>query len=262
MAKYTTQIRSVVESGYPLFDFDYPIFDEAYKGVLEQKIINRYFFREIGFETLGQFKHFLKTKLNEIMPYYNQLYLTEGVVTAQDYNINLDNTITKTTKTDQTTANESTGTGVRDSTGANAANSTGTSSEVGSGTSSGVSSGTNTGKTIFSDTPQAKLQGLDYATNLTDLEDGNTNQSEAESTSDSQGNSTSESSGTSSELVNNTETAAASGTLNTIEEYTEHLIGNASMRYNADILMEWRKSFLNIDVQILDELNELFMNVY
>jgi len=53
MAKYTTQIRSIVESGYPIFDFEYPIFDPAYKGVLEKKILDWYYFREIGFETVG-----------------------------------------------------------------------------------------------------------------------------------------------------------------------------------------------------------------
>jgi len=230
VAKYTTQIRTVVESGYPLFDFPYPLFDENYKGVLEQKIIDRYYFREIGFETLGQFKHFLKTKLNEIMPYYNQLYLTEGLVTAADFNINLDNTITKTTSVDQTTSNTSEAAATR----------------LANGTNDVDSSGTNTAKTIFNDTPQARLQGLDYATNVTDLEDSNTNTSLV----------------TSAETANDTQTGTAAGTLNTIEEYTEHMIGNASMRYNADILMEWRKSFLNIDVQILDELNELFMNIY
>ena len=62
MAKYTTQIKSLVEAKYPLFDFEYPIFDKNYKSVLEQKIIDRYYFREIGMETAGQFKHFLKMK--------------------------------------------------------------------------------------------------------------------------------------------------------------------------------------------------------
>jgi hypothetical protein len=198
MAKYTTQVKSIIESGYDLFDFDYPIFDEAYRGVLESKIINHYYFREIGLETVGQFKHFLKTKLTIVMPYYNQLYESNGLVTKDNYNINLDNTITRTNKIETD--------------------------------SSGESTGNNNDKTVFSDTPQAKLKDLDYATNLTD------------------GESSSE--------------VSSTGRSSTIEEYQEHLLGNGSMRYNADILMEWRKSFINIDQMVIDELQDLFMNIY
>jgi hypothetical protein len=198
VAIYTTQVRSIIESGYDLFDFDYPIFDKNYRSVLEKKIIDYYYFREIGLETVGQFKHFLRTRLSVIMPYYNQLYESNGLVTKDNYNINLDNTITRKNKVETD--------------------------------STGESKGNNNDKTVFSDTPQAKLQGLDYATNLTDGEG-------------------------SSEVT-------SSGKVNTIEEYEEHLLGNGSMRYNADILMEWRKSFINIDQLIIDELQDLFMNVY
>lgn len=198
MAKFTTQIRSIVESDTDIFDFNYPIFDETYRGVLEQKIIDRYYFREIGLETVGQFKHFLKMKMNEIMPYYNKLYETEGLVNVKNYNINLDNLITRTNKS--------------------------------TSDSEGSSNSKSAGRDVYSDTPQGKLENLDYATNLTDTS------GEGESSS--------------------------KGTVTTMDEYTEHLLGNGSMRYNADILQEWRDTFLNIDVQILDELNELFMNVY
>ena len=57
-----------------VFDFDFPIFDESYRNVLENKILKHYYTREIGAETVGLWKHWLCTRLNEIMPYYNQLY--------------------------------------------------------------------------------------------------------------------------------------------------------------------------------------------
>ena len=95
MAKYRTQIRSIVESGYPLFDFDYPIFDEMYRPVLEKKIIDRYYFREIGLETVAQFKHFLRTRLNEIMPFYNRQYLALQIYETYDPYVNKDMTVTE-----------------------------------------------------------------------------------------------------------------------------------------------------------------------
>lgn len=77
MSKYTTQIRWLVESGWDFGLKDYPIFDEAYRTPLNQKIIDHYYFREIGFETAALFNRFLNRTMNEIMPYYNQLYQSE-----------------------------------------------------------------------------------------------------------------------------------------------------------------------------------------
>lgn len=53
---------------------DYPIFDEAYRPELNQKIIGRYLNREIGHESIPQFTHQLRQKMLEIMPYYNEMY--------------------------------------------------------------------------------------------------------------------------------------------------------------------------------------------
>lgn len=77
MSKYTTELRYLVETGYDLGLKDYPIFDESYRDVLNQKIIDHYYFREIGFETAGLFKKFLNRTMNEIMPFYNQMYESE-----------------------------------------------------------------------------------------------------------------------------------------------------------------------------------------
>lgn len=94
MSVYTTQLRfvcerlagrthsasysetpAVIAAARPkLFNFDYPIYDEAYRPVLENKIINHFYFREIGAETVGQFQFMLARTMNEIMPVYNGLY--------------------------------------------------------------------------------------------------------------------------------------------------------------------------------------------
>lgn len=60
-----------------LFDFEYPIFDQNYKKTLETKILQTYYMDEIGFETYGLFKHYLDMEMNNIMPYFNQLYKSE-----------------------------------------------------------------------------------------------------------------------------------------------------------------------------------------
>ena len=74
MAKYTIELKTLVEQKYELNLENYPIFDETYRDTLNNKIINHYYFHEIGFETPDRFNHYLGTTMSEIMPYYNQLY--------------------------------------------------------------------------------------------------------------------------------------------------------------------------------------------
>lgn len=74
MAQYTIELRKLVESGYPLALDRYPIFMEEYRRGLNQKIVEHFYFREIGQETADRFNFMLRRKMNEIMPYYNELY--------------------------------------------------------------------------------------------------------------------------------------------------------------------------------------------
>lgn len=94
MSKYTTTVRSICESnagqgfgkGYDnvndiilsavpkIFSFPFEIFDEEYRVPLCAKILKHYYTREISEETVGLWKLRLDTRLNEIMPYYNELY--------------------------------------------------------------------------------------------------------------------------------------------------------------------------------------------
>lgn len=87
-----------LEAAAPLiFDFEFPIWSEQYRVILESKILRHYFTREIGVETVGLWKFDLETKLNEIMPYYNELYKT----TVKDYDYMTDTDITEDFKGDE-----------------------------------------------------------------------------------------------------------------------------------------------------------------
>jgi hypothetical protein len=52
----------------------YPIFDEGYRKILNGKIIDEYYNQEIGTETIDNFTLILRKKMDQIMPYFNQLY--------------------------------------------------------------------------------------------------------------------------------------------------------------------------------------------
>ena len=78
MAKYTIELRALNNPPFfKLFDFKYDFYDESKKEQFEQKFIDYFYMREIEHETVEEFKHELRTKLNLIAPYYKQLYETE-----------------------------------------------------------------------------------------------------------------------------------------------------------------------------------------
>lgn len=124
MSKYTVELRFVCEQasglkdsvGYngvenvitnaapKIFDFYYPIFDESYRRALEEKILLHYYTRELCEETIGLWKLRLKSKMNEIMPYYNQLY--ESALLKFDPFVDIDYTQTHRGRANETKKQE------------------------------------------------------------------------------------------------------------------------------------------------------------
>jgi hypothetical protein len=76
VSTFTMKLADVMSYGYDigLQAADYPIYDEAHRATLNKRIMDHYWFQEIGAETVEQFRFFLNRKMREIMPYYNQLY--------------------------------------------------------------------------------------------------------------------------------------------------------------------------------------------
>lgn len=109
MAKYTTTIRNLMDNNFDFGLKDYPIFDEEYRIILNNKILMHYYMDEIGFETAGLFKVYLNNKMNEIMPYYNELYKKQkDLLLNFDKTTNLTETFTRDNTTDTNTKSNST----------------------------------------------------------------------------------------------------------------------------------------------------------
>ena len=66
MSEYTAELRTIIDNGFDIFDFEYTRTAESQAIVsneeLQQGFINHFYFREVGFETLERFKHYLKTQ--------------------------------------------------------------------------------------------------------------------------------------------------------------------------------------------------------
>lgn len=55
---------------------DYPLFEGDYRPELNRKIKNHFMYQEIGHETVEQFTFSMRRKMHEIMPVFNELYMT------------------------------------------------------------------------------------------------------------------------------------------------------------------------------------------
>lgn len=92
MANYTIELRKILSSRDIFKSINYDFYEEAYRPIFEEKFIKRFYFREIGVETIERFLINLETTLNEIMPYYKHLYTT----TTYKYNPILNYDVTET----------------------------------------------------------------------------------------------------------------------------------------------------------------------
>lgn len=307
MSKYTTEVRSICEVaaglteslGYNsindilrqaapnVFNFDWPIFDEAYRLPLEIKILKHFYTREIGLETVGLWKLKLDTKLNEIMPYYNQLYKSELIEFNPLYDVDITRDHvgenTGNHKTDggfSDTANVSNTTEVDDTT-----NFTGKVNGTDESTTQGTNNQTNnnvrtvTGKNTnrYSDTPQGALTDLEantYLTNATIVDDNNstTDNGTLENTTNVSYNDSSETN-TENDTVKRVESNSTSDTTRTgtnynysditdTTKYLEHVTGKQGTASYSKMLQEYRETFLNIDMLVIDELEPLFMQLW
>lgn len=186
MSRYTTELRYIVESGYDLGLSEYEIISEEYRTKLNKKILDHYYFYEIGFETASKFKHYLNTTMNEIMPYYNQLLKSELLeinplltferkknlsknVDSQTLE-DLKNNITK--EQDSTTTDSLTNDSTLDNTSTSNTDDTQNVKDEGTENNEVNSSKTNTStqssenKDIFSDTPQSLITDTDIQANV------------------------------------------------------------------------------------------------
>lgn len=205
MAKYTITIKTLIDNNFDFQMTQYPIFDENYRKTLNHNILYHYYENEIGFETAPLFRLYLNQKLNEIMPYYNELYKAQKKLIDENLLLNNVN-LTESLQGSNTTETSST------------------------------SQSTNKGKNLFQDTPQGNISQQDinaqnvYATNIT-LNDNS---------------------------INDNSSANGSGT----NEYIKTIIGNNGGKFNIDILNDIKNNLMNIDLMIINELYDLFMQIF
>jgi hypothetical protein len=230
----TLSIREKIEKGRSkLFDFDYPIFDVAYKNVFETHFIRNFYMREIGFETEGLFKFALENWLSINMPYFNKLFESELKTFDIFSNYKMDVTQKRTIERDQ--SQEST------TDGNNSSNSTGNTTSD------------SFGRNLESNNPDSRLS-------ITPNEDGSGVIQYASGIDEAMKKTTNDSTG---EVVDVTKvTGTATAVANELEDYIESKTGKTGNESYSKMLKEYRETLLRVEKQIFKEMQELFMLVY
>lgn len=255
MSKYTTEVRYICESlarlgasegadsvdrvillAYPqIFTTRAKLFDRSYSEILYPKILKHYYLREIGAETVGIWKLWMNTRIEEILPYYNQLYKSALI----DFDPLNDVDLTRTHNREEEN-NE-----INDNTWALISENKTTIEQTISNTSDKIT------RDLYSDTPQGALTGVEnenYLTNARKISDNNSQKQK--------------NNGSSNVNFNENETQKQNRIGNIQENYTETVKGKQGVNTFSKMLTEYRNTFLNIDRLVIEEFSDLFMSLW
>lgn len=247
-AKYTVVLKTLMDSETvkPLLHKSlstYPLYatGKAYDLIpsreeLNEKLLNHYKYREIGFETVGRFLDELEITMKEIMPRYNELLKT--IVTMAELpspfdNVDVVETFEQTRKNDSTT----------DTTASSNASDTTTTNNSVDSTNKHVQTGTPQGNLSV---PASDIDSVNYADEVTWGKDHSASTGSSTSTGNTSGTT---------KVVNG-------GNETTTHTYTKK--GNQGVNTYAHDMNEFRTSIIDVVDQIIhdDRINELFMLVY
>lgn len=209
----------------------YPIFSEDYRDELNTKIIEYYWFYEIGFESVDMFVHQLRNRMNIIMPMYNRMYEADAIKL---------NPLS-------TSHNESTST----NTSRNTTDSKNTIKTVSKTDSKAITENESRtdakSRAVNSETPQVRLAGNeDYATSAAD----------SVSETVAGGSSSSSEDGTQT-TDNDASTVAVNDSTGEAKNVSDGYSGNP-----AEIIAAYKAALVSTDLLVIAELETLFMSVW
>lgn len=292
MSKYTTEVRWICEqkSGFTeaelqektpdeiiaaargsIFNFSYPIYNEDHRTDLEIKILKHYYTREIGAETFALWRFWLNTRLNEIMPKYNELYKAEEITFNKGLN-NIDVTMESTRtddllRTDDFTQTHSDSEQTSNLRTDNLSEQTSNlrTDNLQSQTQSSTKetrkySDTPQGSVTFNEVNQENYWLSDYTETentgtVTTTDTGTQNNAGTRTNTGTQSNAGTRS-GTGSQT--NAGTSANTGTVDTVTR--EH--GYRGSKLYFELMQDYEKNILNIDMMIINELKNLFFKLW
>lgn len=312
MSKYTTEVRyicefyaglseskgyndieTIIEAAAPkIFDFDFPMYEGETHFHLERKILMHYYLREIGMETAALWKYHLKVRLQEIMPYYVDLWKHRLNDIVPSGNIDYYEAFREDTAGESNSTGTKTGKDTESETGSSTKtyNENETIEKTEQDTKTGATVNTYEGDTTrtpnlttkdkYSDTPQGGLTGVDsdtYLTNYRRIDNTGTetvtdDRTETETyddiTNTGQGNEERIKTGSDTDrsqrdkTANSSENTTGHDTQTGQRESLMHRYGITSWREYVEIKEKLLALIINIDTEIINQLSDLFFGLY
>jgi hypothetical protein len=242
---YGPRLKEVLEYGYQLGLDKYPIFDEGFRPILNLSIVNHYFMREIGAETVELFIFYLNRRMWEHMPTWNPIFQRVSdpnydpfinTDLATDRNINVNGTNNATTKNathDVTNTDGTVNDVMHESTHADVK-----------------------GTAVNSNAPQVMIsQGGDAPDKY-----WNTG-ARQESTTDSTADRTDDVKTHQTRVSDGTDNTTFFGTTGNLTAYVQKLKGNQGV-LNVDALQRWIDVYMNPLLGILNNIEPCFSQLY
>ena len=293
MANFSIELRRILETGERIFpdnydhcEFSVPDKTSGFTRVIskekfEEAFCKHFYFREIGAETVDQFKWFLADKINLVFPAYNEVLRASAIEYAVLDNYELRETTTRNIETE----GESSGTATSEGTSTNTETATAKTTQEetsnakteseNTATSEGSKTSNQSNTKKFLDTPQGltNLNDSSYLTNLTDdkgngSETVNNSQSESDTTETDSSrnyteNVTSSRQGSGEQTANNTtSTERKDTTKETVDVLHKGNIGVDSDAVMVQKHIKLQKMVANVYRDFFKECEDLFMLVF
>lgn len=259
-------VDQIVENGKDkFFDFAFPWYADDNTGLEDFKnlFLRKNYMKQIGQETTAQFKLYVQARLMEKMPLYKQLY--ESSLLEYDPLVNRK----VRTTTDETESEEkgkesenivsTTATGTTEEN--NNSNRSGTSVEQRNSETS-MSIETNN-QSVHSENPEITMANKDYASSMDrerKAESGNGNENV-------EGNKTVNDNATEHNTSDSNASSHETGNLSENENRERNKKGNETIEgfygdSQADAILKYRETILNLNEMICNDMNDLFLGYY
>lgn len=259
-------VDEIIQNGKDkFFDFTFPWYAEDKTGLDDFKnlFLRKNYMKQIGQETTAQFKLYVQARLMEKMPLYKQLY--ETTLLEYDPLINRKLTTTTTEIENEERGKESenivstTATGTTEEN--NNSNRSGTSVEQRNSEAS-MSTETNN-QSVHSENPEITMANKDYASSMDrerKAESGNGNENV-------EGNKTVNDNATEHNTSDSNASSHETGNLSENENRERNKKGNETIEgfygdSQADAILKYRETILNLNEMICNDMNDLFLGYY
>ena len=257
----TLELRQIIESGIKIFDFEYP---KIKIPTFEDDFCRHFYFRQIGAETIARWKFMLQDKLNLIAGYYNDLIDSSKI--DFDYLSDYEMTTTKTSEVENSGTNTAT-TSTEGETGTTVTDKGSSKTDMSHGlkvdtTSSSTDSNNETIKQ--SDTPMSKVSNLTdgYLTNVSQTTGNNTTSGTNSVTNSGTDKTSVTTENTNTGTSNSTTTGTANSTTTGNSRSNESMTIKGHTKNRLDYIKKYRELIINIEAQIFEDMEDLFLLLY